>query len=186
MGIHPLALTHNLTRDEIEWAIEHSEATIAIDNGPTRIMIIGPAPDGRLLEVSGVIRDEDVLVVHADRARPDYEPLVSLARQLPGAGEAGPPPDTGDGFGWSVDGLALTPELIAQLQAEADSGYDVATLRVRLRTGRPAPLSVGEVFRIDLDPALYRAGAERADNDGVPIHEVMRRALRSALAGART
>jgi hypothetical protein len=49
MGIHPLALTHGLSREQIELAVEEAETTVAIGNIPTRILILAFGGDGQLL-----------------------------------------------------------------------------------------------------------------------------------------
>jgi hypothetical protein len=184
MGIHPLALTRGLTREDIEETLENAVATIAIGNGPTMVLILGVDQDKRLIEASGVIRNEDVLFVHAAPAREAYQRLFDISQALPGAGAA--PPATGDGegeggWGWSVDGLELTDALIAELREKANVGYDVDILKIRVRTGGPAPLSIGDTIRLDLDAGLWAATSARADGDGVAVHELIRRALRQRL-----
>lgn len=178
MGTHPLALTDGLTRRQIEHGVEHAAATIAIGNGPTLILILGYDADRMLIEATGIIRDEDVLFVHAAPARPEYDTLLEIAEGLPGAGVVGPPTGNEVGHGWSVDGLALTDTLLAELIERAGRGHDLETLKIRIRPGRPAPLSIGDVVRVELEPSLFDACAARADLDKVPVHEVIRRALR--------
>jgi hypothetical protein len=180
MGIHPLALTRGMSREQIDHAVEHSAATVAIGNGPTMVLIIGPDAAGQMVEAAGVIRDEDVLFVHAAQMRPAYQRLLDAALAQPGAGSNGVP--EGDSAnGWSVDGLALTDELVADLKARAEKGHDVAVLRIRLRTGRPAPLAIGDVIRLDLSAPVYAACAERADAQGISIPELIRQTLRARL-----
>ena len=182
MGVHPLALTTGLTRHQIEQSVEDAAATIAIGNGPTLILTLGFDADRLLIEATGVIRDEDVLVVHAAPARQEYRVLYDIAQSLPGAGESGPPVGGVSTYGWSVDGLELADPLIDDLIERAEHGHDIDTLRIRIRPGRPAPLSIGDVIRLQLAPDVLAACAERADLDGVPVHEVIRRALRQRVA----
>jgi hypothetical protein len=181
MGIHPLALTHGLSREQIELAVENAETTVAIDNLPTRILILAFGDDGQLLEATGVIRDEDVLFVHAGPARAGYKALLDTTGAPPSIHQRPAAPETTDTQRYSVDGVELTDGLIADLAERAQTGHDIDTLKIRLRPGRPAPLSVGDVIRVELTPALYSACASRADDEGVPVHDVMRRALRRHL-----
>lgn len=181
MGIHPLVLTRGVTRDQIEQTLENAAATIAIGNGPTMVLILGFAGD-QLVEASGVIRDEDVLFVYAAPARESYQPLLELAQSLPGAGEVGPPAGRSAEYGWSVDGLELSDSLIEQIIKNAVTGHDVDVLKVRLRTGRPAPLAVGDVVRLELEPKLHTAATMAADEQGMPVHELIRVALRAQLS----
>ncbi|MCW2525494.1 MAG: hypothetical protein JWM76_354 [Pseudonocardiales bacterium] len=180
MGIHPLALTRGVNREQIDQAVEHAAATIAIGNGPTMVLIIGPDDAGQMVEAAGVIRDEDVFFVHAAPMRPAYQPLLDAALAQPGAGSNGIPEGETDN-GWSVDGLALTDELVADLKARAEKGHDTDVLRIRLRTGRPAPLAVGDVIRLDLPAPVYAACAEQADAHGLAIPELIRNTLRARL-----
>lgn len=76
MGLHPSALAHSIGRQDIEYAVEHAITTIATGNGPTRLLILGPDATGRLLEVSCVIRKEDLLYFHAAPMRPTYKVLL--------------------------------------------------------------------------------------------------------------
>lgn len=180
MGIHPLALTRGVTRDQIEQAVEHAAATIAIGNGPTMVLIIGPDNTGQLVEAAGVIRDEDVFFVHAAPMRSAYQPLLEAALAQPGTGSAAPPATTA-AHGWSVDGLELADDLVAQLHARAEHGHDVDVLRIRLRTGRPAPLAVGDVIRLELTPSVHAASSARADADAMSIPDLIRATLRTRL-----
>lgn len=183
MGIHPLALTRGVSREQIDQAVEHAAATVAIGNGPTMVLIIGPDDAGHMVEAAGVIRDEDVLFVHAAPMRPAYQRLLDAALAQPGAGHNGIP-EGESGNGWSVDGLALTDDLVADLKARAEKGHDTDVLRIRLRTGRPAPLAIGDVIRLDLGAPVYTACAVQADAQGVSIPELIRHTLRARLHAA--
>lgn len=178
MGIHPLALTRGVNRAQIDNAVEHADATIAIGNGPTMVLIIGPDDTGQLIEAAGVIRDEDVLFIHAAPMRRAYQRLLDAALAQPGAGEHGTPAND-SAYGWSVDGLDLTDDLVTRLRTRAEHGHDIDVLRIRLRTGRPAPLSIGDIIRIELDPATYATAATRADAHGISVHELIRRTLQT-------
>jgi len=184
MAIHPLALTSGLTSAQIRHVVDHAEATMAIGNEPTMILILGRDADGTLIDASCVIRREDVLVVHAQLSRPEYGPLLDLALSLPGAGDD-QIVDFGseDGtWGRSVDGLALTDELAQELNERAERGHDEQVLRVRLRRGRPAPLAVGEVVRFELEEELFASVADIADDRGGSVADVAREAIDRRLA----
>lgn len=186
MAVHPNALRHGLTARQIRTAIDQGEATMAIGNAPTMILILGKDEDGTMIEVSCVIRGEDVIAIFAQPIRSEYLPLLELAHTLPGAdGDHTPAGRGADGsWGRSVDGLELTDELALELNERAALGHDYDVLRLRLRGGRPAPLAVGEVVRLELESALFAEVAQRADELGVSIPEVMRRAITAAPANA--
>jgi hypothetical protein len=181
MAITPQALTHGLSREQIELAVAEAATTVAIDNVPTRIMILAFGEDGELLEATGVIRDEDLLFVHAGPAHTGYEALLDTASPSPSTADGNASAD-GTGLDASVDGVELTPSVVAGLIKRAEHGHDLETLKVRLRPGRPAPLSVGDVVRLELTSALHAACAARADDEGVPVQEVVRQALRRHLS----
>ena len=179
MGISPAALTDGVSRSQLDHAVAHAAATIAVGNGPTMILVIGPDDSGQLIEAAGVIRNEDVLYVHAAQMRAAYQPLLDAAVAQPGAATA--IPDGNDPNGSSVDGLALSEATVNELREQAERGHDPDVLRLRLRTGRPAPLAIGDVLRLELDPATYAVCAARADADGVALPEFIRRTLRATL-----
>ncbi|MCS5735559.1 hypothetical protein [Herbiconiux daphne] len=182
-SVHPLALRYGLTREQISHAIDHGEATMAIGNGPTMILILGEDAAGEMIEVSCVIRGEDVLAIHAQALRPAYRPLLELAHSLPGAdGDHTPAGAVDGGWGRSVDGLELTEQLAVALNDRAQRGHDYDVLRLRLRGGRPAPLAVGEVVRVHLDDRLHDAAAAKADELGISLPELVRRAVGRRLA----
>ena len=76
-------------------------------------------------------------------------------------------------------GVPVTDELIDELAAEAERGYDPAKLRGR---GRP-PLGTGpsEIVPVRLDPQLRRALEERAADEHTTQSDLIRRALRTYL-----
>jgi CRISPR-associated endonuclease/helicase Cas3 len=77
--------------------------------------------------------------------------------------------------------VPITEELIEELAAEAERGYDPARLRGRGR-GRPA-LGTGpsEVVPVRLDPTLRRALEQRAADEHTTQSDLIRRALRTYL-----
>lgn len=179
MTLTPSALQQGVTRDDLDHAMSHALATIALGNGPTRILVIGPDPDGRPIEATGVIRGEDVLFVHAARMREAYLPLLERAAKQQGAATA--IPDPADLDHWSVDGIALTDDALAAVREQALGGHDMGVLLRRLRPGRPAPLAVGTVFRVELDPETFTVLSDTADEQGIALAEVIRQRLRSAI-----
>lgn len=76
-------------------------------------------------------------------------------------------------------GVPVTDELIDELAAEAERGYDPARLRGR---GRPR-LGAGpsEVVPVRLDPQLRHALEERAADEHTTQSDLIRRALRTYL-----
>lgn len=77
-------------------------------------------------------------------------------------------------------GKPVTEADIERMAAEAEAGYDVATLRPR--GGRP-PMGSGpaEVVPVRLDPELRAAVEARATADETTTSEVIREALRRFL-----
>lgn len=77
-------------------------------------------------------------------------------------------------------GVPVTDDLIDDLAAEADAGYDVAALRRRggrrLLGSAPA-----EVVPVRLDPELRAALAARAETEHTTASDVIRDALRAWL-----
>jgi hypothetical protein len=77
-------------------------------------------------------------------------------------------------------GVPVTDELVAELAAEAEAGYDVAILRPR--GGRPSLGSApAAVVPVRLDPELREALNARAESDHTTASDVIRQALRAWL-----
>jgi hypothetical protein len=91
------------------------------------------------------------------------------------------PDDDKHEYGETANGEPLTDELIEELAAEAEAGYDVEQMLHR-RPGRPAMgASAAAVESVRLDPALQEALAERAAADHTTTSAVIREALRRYL-----
>jgi CRISPR-associated endonuclease/helicase Cas3 len=88
--------------------------------------------------------------------------------------------------GHTKSGTPITDELIEQLADEAERGYDVAELIDRRgKRGRPRLGSEpSTVESVRLDPELKDLLIRRAEEDGVPVSEVIREALRHHLKGS--
>ncbi len=85
--------------------------------------------------------------------------------------------------GHTKSGAPLTNELIERLADEAEAGYDIdEILGRRGKRGRPS-LGSGPstVESVRLDPELKARLAQRAEDEGVPVSEVIREALRHHL-----
>jgi predicted DNA-binding protein len=86
-------------------------------------------------------------------------------------------------YGHTKSGTPITDELIEQYADEAERGYDVDQLIARRGTrGRPrlgsGPSSVESVR---LDPEMKELLVRRAEDEGKPVSEVIREALRDHL-----
>ncbi len=86
-------------------------------------------------------------------------------------------------YGHTSSGRPVDDDLVEQLAAEAEAGYDVDEIvNRRGKRGRPrlgaAPSTVESVR---LDPDLKARLARRAEHDGVAVSEVIREALRHHL-----
>jgi hypothetical protein len=79
------------------------------------------------------------------------------------------------------DGTVLTDEVIEELVAEAERGYDLSKLEP---VGRPSLSGSGTSprlsFRIEAD--AYDAARKRADEEGLSISELAREAITRYLA----
>lgn len=80
----------------------------------------------------------------------------------------------------AVRGVPVTDDLIDDLVAEAETGYDVAALR-RRGGRRPVGSAPGEVVPVRLDPDLRAALAARAQSEHTNASDVIRQALRAWL-----
>ena len=84
-------------------------------------------------------------------------------------------------YGTTRSGRAIDDDLVDELAAKAERGYDVDGI-LRRRGGRP-PIGSGpaSVESVRLDPELRRALAERAERDQESTSSIIRKALRSYL-----
>jgi len=85
-------------------------------------------------------------------------------------------------YGKTVSGVPITDELIEELAAKAEAGFDVDDILQR-RRGRP-PIGSGpaKVESVRLDPELRASLAQRARRDNEATSSVIRKALRQYLA----
>ena len=86
-------------------------------------------------------------------------------------------------YGHTKSGTPITEELVEALADEAEAGYDVDEIIARRgKRGRPRlgaePSIVGSVR---IDPELKQRLLRRAQDEGVPVSEVIREALRHHL-----
>jgi hypothetical protein len=77
-------------------------------------------------------------------------------------------------------GVPVTTEMIDELAAEAETGYDIASLR-RRGGRRPLGSAPAEVVPVRLDPELRAALADRARAEHTNASDVIRQALRAWL-----
>jgi hypothetical protein len=83
--------------------------------------------------------------------------------------------------GKTASGVPVTDELIDELAAKAEAGYDVEET-IRRRGGRP-PIgsAAASVESVRLEPELREALAVRAEHDHETTSSVIRKALREYL-----
>lgn len=89
-------------------------------------------------------------------------------------------------YGHTKSGKVIDDKMINALADEAERGYEPGQLRGKPRgPGRP-PLGAAAkaVESVRLDPDLRDETARRAEDDGVSVSEVIRRALRQYLRSA--
>lgn len=73
MEITESARKHGFADEEILHAFENAIRYVEYDyNGEDRLLIIGPAADGTLLEIVAVPVSEPARIIHADRIRPKF------------------------------------------------------------------------------------------------------------------
>jgi hypothetical protein len=86
-------------------------------------------------------------------------------------------------YGRTPSGQELTDEVLDELVAEAEAGYDLSKAKLRPGPGRRPMLGAeaAPVESVRLGSELGRALAERAIEDGTSKAEVIRRALRAYL-----
>ena len=84
-------------------------------------------------------------------------------------------------YGTTRSGRTIDDDLVEELAAKAERGYDVDEI-VRRRGGRP-PIGSGpaSVESVRLDPELRRELTERAERDQESTSALIRKALRSYL-----
>jgi len=172
MDIYPAAL-EGRTRADIFAAVQDSRLTTHIGNAPTQIFMVGEDTTGQLLEITTVVRHEDVFVVHATPARAPALGMLATVDAEPNPSK----PDDGKIYGISADELALTGTVVDQLFETADAGYDVDRLLTRTRPGRPAPMTVGSVLRVGLTEEKLASVQELANAEGVSVEEFITAAL---------
>ncbi len=87
-------------------------------------------------------------------------------------------------YGKTTDGVPITEEMIDDLAAKAEAGYDVDKMLHR-RVGRP-PMGSGasSVESVRLEPELREALVQRAQRDRETTSAVIRKALREYLDAA--
>lgn len=168
MQIHPEALAAGITHQGVLRATEQALLTTHNGNGPTLLFILGRDDQGRMLEVSAIVRHEDILVVHADEAREVYLALLELLSQRD---------PTSATYGHAADGVRLTDHVVESLATAAAKGHDVEFLLDRTRPGRPAPMTFGTVVRVALDRELSAAVRDLAGTTGVSLADLIDKAL---------
>ena len=89
-------------------------------------------------------------------------------------------------YGHTKSGKPINEDMINALVDEAERGYEPGSLRGKPRgPGRP-PLgdAAKTVESVRLDPELRAETTRRAEDEGVTVSEVIRRALREYLRSA--
>ncbi|MGI8710004.1 MAG: CopG family transcriptional regulator [Acidimicrobiales bacterium] len=89
-------------------------------------------------------------------------------------------------YGHTASGTSVTDELIEGLASDAEAGYDVDQVIARRgRRGRPRlGTEPSTVESVRLDPELKERLLRRAEDEGVPVSEVIREALRLHLGAS--
>ena len=83
--------------------------------------------------------------------------------------------------GRTRSGRPITDELVEQLAAKAEAGFDVDEILRRRGGRRPMGTAAAAVESVRLDPELSRALRDRAEREGLTNSDVIREALRRYL-----
>jgi uncharacterized DUF497 family protein len=74
------AFRHGVDVEEIEHALRNAVVVEEIAEDPTRYLVLGPDPAGRLLELIVMDRPRGPAVIHAMPMRPKYHHLLPGSR----------------------------------------------------------------------------------------------------------
>ena len=167
--IHPSARKHGIADEDIEHAVTHAMAIDDIDDDAR--LYIGPAQ-------RRPARGADDPHRRRFRAR---DPRHAHAPEVPTAALGALMAPKKKSYGTTRSGRTVDDDLVDELAAQAECGYDVDEI-LRRRGGRP-PIGTGPatVESVRLDPELRRALAERAERDQESTSAVIRKALRNYL-----
>ena len=177
MEIHRAARRHRLTDEDIEHAVTNATTWAELGEDPRRYLVVGPDRSGNLLEL---------MVLHTVEQNRAGGPRDGASTQHRTRAVWKGAVVSGRTYGHTETGKPITDETIDELAAEAERDYQPGELRGRRRgPGRP-PLGTEakSVESVRLEPALRAAAAQRADDEGVTVSEVIRRALRKYLHSA--
>ena len=83
----------------------------------------------------------------------------------------------------TTSGIPVTDAMVDRLAAEAETGYDIETLR-RRGGRRPLGSAAATVVPVRLDPELRAALNRRAEADNTTASDVIRQALSAWLNAA--
>jgi hypothetical protein len=81
-------------------------------------------------------------------------------------------------YGTKADGTPITDEMIEEMAAEAERGYDVGSIRRRQDGGPSMGSAPSSVESVHLDPELKRDLLLRDSEDGVSVSETIGEPLR--------
>lgn len=89
-------------------------------------------------------------------------------------------------YGHTKSGQPIDDEFVEKLADEAEQGFDVDAVKARRgQRGRPRlGTDRSTVESVRLDPELKNRLMRRAEDEGVPVSEVIREALRNHLERA--
>lgn len=79
MEFHRSVDRHGIRRADVLHAVDHAVVVVEVgpDQDPPKVLVIGPAWSGQLLEIVVLLLDGDrVLAIHAMRMRAKFEPLL--------------------------------------------------------------------------------------------------------------
>lgn len=75
MEVADSARKHGVSDDDVAHAAGNAIVSLTDDSGK-RVLLIGPARDGRLLEVVVLDPDDDPVAIHAMNCRPKFFPYL--------------------------------------------------------------------------------------------------------------
>lgn len=177
------ATKHRISRNRILHVLEHCHGIL--EEGPPpgslrakaiRQVFLGEDSAGMPLEVIAIrTHRANLMVIHAMKLRSRYWTTYEELRRLPQVKD--PPEEEKREKIFLESGEEFTPELEAELAAEAERGYDLSKAKLRIRTRPLLPGSPIPEITLRMSQAEFNDIHERAKAEGRSFSEVAHEVL---------